>query len=218
MNDTITSVASETLNTFSDNGVMGLVLFVAVVVIVAVAWIAHKITSADTRRDTANADISSRQLKIMADQQIEFSKLNATVANVLNKNNEQFEQIANNSARLNQILESIQITQELERVAIIDNRVEIKRDFNLVMERLERQEKIITDISNTVNEFSKNFSTILPADFIPMLSLWQTAINKSFAEIQLLIKDIVVIQKEREREKEARDYVEKEMDDLFGRS
>lgn len=218
MNDTITTVASNTLDAFSAQGIIGLILFVVGVAIISVVWIAIRITNSDSRRDVANADISNRQLQIMADQQVEFAKLNSVVAVTLNNNNQQFADIARNSEKLNQILESIQATQELERVAIMDNRVEIRKDFNVVLEKLERQEKALMEITKNVNDFRKDFSEILPKDFIAMLSLWQTAITKSFSEVQLLIKEVATIQREKEAERESREYVEREMDDLFGRS
>lgn len=198
--DIITPV-SQAVSPFTDLGIVGIFALLCFVVVVGILWLGYKITTYDSRRDKSNSDLSEAQLKIMAAQQVDIANTNKVVADALINSARQFEEFSKNSAKLNMLLEGIQEVQSKES----------RNDFNSILDRFQAQESILLRMSEVVGVISKDFAEFRTSPSQCAIE-WKNSVDSALTNVQSNIKDLVDKQKEKER----KDYVEKELSDLMG--
>lgn len=211
--ETIVTGTSAVLSLWAELGILGMFMLLILVILVGIYLLASKLTKGDFERDKANSQLSSRQLEMMAAQHTDYSKLNLIVSDTLRDNTVQFRSLAEQSVKLNAILELIQAGQETSRTTTLASQLEGRLEFNQILEKMTTQEGLIFNMSNSIEKISKNLTVTGDESYRIALKSLVASANKALEDMQSRISELVTQQKE----KEARNiYVEKEMPDLLG--
>lgn len=211
--ETIVTGTSAVLSLWAELGILGMFMLLILVILVGIYSLASKLTKGDFERDKANSQLSSRQLEMMAAQHTDYSKLNLIVSDTLRDNTVQFRSLAEQSVKLNAILELIQAGQETSRTTTLASQLEGRLEFNQILEKMTTQEGLILNMSNSIEKISKNLTVTGDESYRIALKSLVASANKALEDMQSRISELVTQQKE----KEARNiYVEKEMPDLLG--
>lgn len=211
--ETIVTGTSAVLSLWAELGILGVSMLLILVILVGIYSLASKLTKGDFERDKANSQLSSRQLEMMAAQHTDYSKLNLIVSDTLRDNTVQFRNLAEQSVKLNAILELIQAGQETSRTTTLASQLEGRLEFNQILEKMTTQEGLILNMSNSIEKISKNLTVTGDESYQIALKSLVASANKALEDMQSRISELVTQQKE----KEARNiYVEKEMPDLLG--
>lgn len=211
--ETIVTGTSAVLSLWAELGILGMFMLLILVILVGIYLLASKLTKGDFERDKANSQLSSRQLEMMAAQHTDYSKLNLIVSDTLRDNTVQFRSLAEQSVKLNAILELIQAGQETSRTTTLASQLEGRLEFDQILEKMTTQEGLILNMSNSIEKISKNLTVTGDESYRIALKSLVASANKALEDMQSRISELVTQQKE----KEARNiYVEKEMPDLLG--
>lgn len=211
--ETIVTGTSAVLSLWAELGILGVSMLLILVILVGIYSLASKLTKGDFERDKANSQLSSRQLEMMAAQHTDYSKLNLIVSDTLRDNTVQFRNLAEQSVKLNAILELIQAGQETSRTTTLASQLEGRLEFNQILEKMTTQEGLILNMSNSIEKISKNLTVTGDESYQIALKSLVASANKALEDMQSRISELVTQQKE----KEARNiYVEEEMPDLLG--
>lgn len=211
--ETIVTGTSAVLSLWAELGILGVFMLLILVILIGIYLLASKLTKGDFERDKAHSQLTSRQLEMMAAQHTDYSKLNLIVSDTLRDNTVNLRSLAEQSAKLNTILELIQAGQETSRTTTLASQLEGRLEFNQILEKMTTQEGLILHMSNSIEEISKNLTVTGDENYRVALKSLVASANKVLEDMQSRISELVTQQKE----KEARNiYVEEEMLDLLG--
>jgi len=211
--ETIVTGTSAVLSIWAELGILGAFMLLILVILVGIYLLASKLTKGDFERDKSHLQLQSRQLEMMAVQHTDYSKLNLIVSDTLRDNTVNFKSLAEQSVRLNQILELIQAGQETSRATTAASQLENRLEYNTILEKMTKLEGLILNTNNSIGEISKNIAVTGDESYRTALKSLVDSANKALEDMQSRISELITHQKE----KEARNiYVEKEMLDLLG--